>query len=47
MATLRPREPDAATRGSKLIHVIRHGQAEHNVEDAALEKRDTVLTAAG
>ena len=31
----------------KLVHVIRHGEAEHNVDDAALEKRNTRLTALG
>ena len=38
---LRPRpEP-------KLVHVIRHGQAEHNVDDEALKKRNTELTLLG
>ena len=31
----------------KLVHVIRHGQAEHNVDEAALEKRNTRLTSEG
>ena len=31
----------------KCVHVIRHGQAEHNVNDDALEKRDTALTSKG
>ena len=31
----------------KTIHVIRHGQAEHNVDPKALEKRNTKLTDRG
>ena len=31
----------------KIVHIIRHGQAEHNVHDAALEKRNTKLTPLG
>ena len=31
----------------KTIHVIRHGQAEHNVDPKALEKRNTKLTPRG
>ena len=32
---------------AKTVFVIRHGQAEHNVNEKALEKRDTELTATG
>jgi broad specificity phosphatase PhoE len=31
----------------KVVHVVRHGEAEHNVSDACLEKRNTQLTARG
>jgi broad specificity phosphatase PhoE len=37
----------SASQPSKLVYVIRHGQAEHNVDDAALLQRDTRLTALG
>lgn len=35
------------TARPKIVHVIRHGQAEHNVDERALEKRDTRLTPLG
>lgn len=31
----------------KVVHVVRHGEAEHNVSDACFEKRNTQLTARG
>lgn len=40
---------DAAPTASKpkIVHVIRHGQAEHNVKERALKKRNTALTGKG
>lgn len=43
-----PRLTKKSLRGTrKIVHVIRHGQAEHNVHKKFLQRRDTRLTAHG
>ena len=37
----------ATTSSGKIVHVIRHGEAEHNVDSKAQLKRDTELTGKG
>eukprot|EP00400_MALV-I_sp_L67-5_P000443 gene443-888_t len=39
--------PPSISTTPKIIHVIRHGEAEHNVDWNALHKRDTKLTKEG
>lgn len=34
-------------RPPKLVHVVRHGEAEHNVDARMLKRRDTILTPKG
>lgn len=47
-ATKRPPKRRLGRRaGPKLVTVIRHGEAQHNVSDAFLHKRNTCLTARG
>jgi len=37
----------AAGPQAKVVHIVRHGEAEHNVSEACFEKRNTQLTARG
>ena len=39
-------EREGIARG-KIVAVVRHGEAEHNISSAALQQRDTALTARG
>eukprot|EP00928_Gymnodinium_smaydae_P038287 TRINITY_DN26437_c0_g2_i1.p1 TRINITY_DN26437_c0_g2~~TRINITY_DN26437_c0_g2_i1.p1 ORF type:complete len:263 (-),score=68.37 TRINITY_DN26437_c0_g2_i1:230-1018(-) len=41
------RKSSAAVKQTTVVHVIRHGEAQHNVDHKYLAKRDTTLTARG
>ncbi|CAK9020985.1 Probable phosphatase SPAC513.02 [Durusdinium trenchii] len=47
MARLKVLKPCKRAPKAKLIHVIRHGEAQHNVNDKFLLKHDTKLTKRG